>query len=79
MFEALTVVVVLGIPKVSRDAVSPPSSPLPAYHKIDISAAAFCAPQPRSPIRQRQLGAVAGDLFGNVGLDLVPTRLAPNN
>jgi hypothetical protein len=47
--------------------------------EINVSAAAFCAPQPRSPIRQRQLGTVAGDLLGNIRLDLVPTRLAPND
>jgi hypothetical protein len=50
-----------------------------ANDEINVSATAFCAPQPRGPFRQRQPGAVAGDLLGNIGLDLMPTCLAPND
>jgi hypothetical protein len=50
-----------------------------ANDDINVSATAFCAPQPGGPIRQRQPGTVALDLFGEVGLNLVPTRLAPND
>jgi hypothetical protein len=50
-----------------------------ANDEINVSATAFCAPQPGGPIRQRQPGTVALDLFGDVGLNLVPTRLAPND
>jgi hypothetical protein len=50
-----------------------------ANDEIDISAAAFGAPQPRSPIRQRQPGTVPLDLLGNVRLDLMPACLAPND
>jgi hypothetical protein len=31
--------------------------------EINVSAAAFCAPQPRGPFRQRQPGTIALDLF----------------
>jgi hypothetical protein len=51
----------------------------PADDEINVSAIAFCAPQPRGPIRQRQPGAVAGDLLGHIGLDLMPARLAPDD
>ena len=40
--------------------------------------AALSAPEPPGPFEQRQPGAVALDVFGNIGLDLVPAVPAPN-
>jgi len=31
------------------------------------------------PFEKRQVGAIASRLFGNIGLDLVPALLAPND
>jgi len=63
----------------TRFAVPSGSAPPSANHEINISAAAFGAPQPRGPFRQTEIGAVAGDLLGNIGLDLMPACLAPND
>jgi hypothetical protein len=62
-----------------EEAEAPTSTPRSADDEINVSAVAFCAPQPRGPIRQRQPGTVALDLFGHIGLDLMPARLAPND
>src|SRR3954470_24879934 len=65
-----------------RGPTSVPFDPLPppsADHAIDRPAAALSAPEPPGPFEQRQPRPVALDLFGNVGLDLVPALLAPDN
>ena len=55
------------------------SSPRTGEHEIDAPAAALRAHQPPDPIAHRQIGAVASDLFGRVGLDPMPAIAAPNN
>jgi hypothetical protein len=50
-----------------------------ANDEIDVLSPAPRADQPCGPFLQRQLGAVALDLLGNIGLDLMPARLAPND
>jgi hypothetical protein len=55
------------------------SSPGAADHEINIAAAASGADQPLGPFRQTEPDAVALDLLGNIGLDLMPACLAPNN
>ena len=45
------------------------SSPRTGEHEIDAPAAALRAHQPLDPIAHRQIGAVASNLFGRVGLE----------
>jgi len=59
--------------------ISPDSAPPSADHAIDLPAAALSAPEPPGPFEQGQPRAVALDLFGNVGLDLVPALLASDD
>jgi hypothetical protein len=54
-------------------------SPLrPGHDHIDFAAAAFGADQPLAPIGHRHFGAVALNLFGGIGLDLVAAVPAPH-
>jgi hypothetical protein len=50
-----------------------------AYDHIDLTAAALGADQPLTPIGHRRFGAVPLGHLGRVGLDLMPTILAPND
>ena len=55
------------------------SSPRTGEHEIDAPAAALRTHQQPDPIAHRQIGAVASNLFGRVGLDPMPAIAAPNN
>src|SRR3954467_13069837 len=50
-----------------------------ADHEVGVPAPAARAHEPLLPIEKRQVGAVASDLLGHVGLDLMGARLAPDN
>src|SRR4051794_11673109 len=60
-----------------RDGPALPSRA--ADHEIDVPAAAARAHEPLLPVEKRQVGTVASDLFGQVGLDLMGARLAPHD
>ena len=66
------VLVPVGLP-----ALLPREAAIAGHDEIGVAAAAFRAAQPFRAILARQLGAVALDVGGDVGLDLMPTRLAP--
>jgi hypothetical protein len=51
----------------------------PGYDHIDLSAAAVGADEPSAPIEDRRCRAVLLGHLAGVGLDLVPTVLAPND
>lgn len=54
-------------------------TPRTADHEIDVPTAAARAHQPFLPIEKRQVGTIASDLFGYIGLDPMPARLAPDD
>jgi hypothetical protein len=67
----------------SGDGVRMPAVALPplgpAHHHIDPPAAAARTDQLLAPIEDGRFGAVPGSHLGGVGLDLMPTVLAPHD
>jgi hypothetical protein len=63
--------------KSSISASRVPLLPLAAYDHIDLTAAAFGADQPLSPIGHRHCRAVSLGHVGRVGLDLMPAQGPP--
>jgi len=66
------VLVPVGLP-----ALLPREAAIAGHDEIGVAAAAFRAAQPFAPFWHGSSGPVALDLGGDIGLDLMPTRLAP--